>query len=105
MHSHSSIGTYEQCPKRYGFRYAQKLRTDSESIEGYLGKRVHEALDRVYYLARNGRVLTEEELIGGYEAEWDRNWSPDVVVVNTDLKPEHYRAVGRRCLQDYSGRY
>ena len=105
MFSHSKIATYEQCPKRYEFRYVQKLKAETESVEGFLGRRVHEALDRLYDLARSGRLLTEEELVGGYETEWDRHWNSAVHVVKANLRPEHYRVVGRKCLTDYYRRF
>jgi len=105
MYSHSRIGTFEQCPKKYQFRYVDRIKTDIEAVETFLGSCVHKALERLYRLLLNGRLLSEEELLAFYEDEWDRRWHPKVEVRNRDLQVEHYRSVGRQCLRDYYRRY
>ena len=44
--SHSSLNCFETCPKQYHFRYVEKIRVDLEGIEAFMGKRVHEILER-----------------------------------------------------------
>ena len=50
--SHSSLSSFETCPKKYQFRYVLKVPADTEGIEAFVGKRVHEVLERLYQFAR-----------------------------------------------------
>ena len=46
--SHSRLSTFERCPRRFQYRYLLNIPAEGESIEAYLGKRVHEVLGRIY---------------------------------------------------------
>jgi putative RecB family exonuclease len=105
IYSHSRIGTFESCPQKYKFQYVDRIKGDIESIEAFLGSRVHEALEKLYNLVRNGRLPTEDEVLACYESQWDANWNNSVKVVEPDLKPEYYRGVGRQCVRDYYRHY
>ena len=54
--SHSSLSSYENCPRKYAFRYIEKIQVDSEGIEAFVGKRVHEILERLYQFVDDGVV-------------------------------------------------
>lgn len=104
--SHSRIQTFEQCPRRYAFRYIEKPEVDaSESIEAFLGSRVHESLEQLYRDVRMTREVTEAELLDEYEKRWQKHFHDGVRIVRRRYTSEHYYAVGRRCLQDYYRRY
>lgn len=105
IYSHSKIGTYESCPQKYKFGYIDKIKGDIESVEAFLGSRVHETLENLYKCVRNGRLLTEAETLAFYESAWETNWSADVQIVEAVLRPEHYRKIGRQCVQDYYRHY
>lgn len=105
IYSHSKIGTYESCPQKYKFQYIDKIKGDIESVEAFLGSRVHEALENLYRCVRNGRLLSDEEALAFYESSWETNWSEDVQIVETGLRAEHYRKIGRQCVQDYYRHY
>jgi putative RecB family exonuclease len=105
IYSHSKIGTYESCPQKYKFQYIDKIKGDIESVEAFLGSRVHEALEHLYKCVRNGRLLSEEETLAFYESAWETNWSEDVQIVESGLRAEHYRKIGRQCVQDYYRHY
>ncbi len=105
IYSHSKIGTYESCPQKYKFQYIDKIKGDIESVEAFLGSRVHEALENLYKCVRNGRLLSEEEILAFYESAWETNWSEDVQIVESGLRAEHYRKIGRQCVQDYYRHY
>lgn len=104
-YSHSKIGTFESCPQKYKFQYVDRIRGDVESVESFLGTRVHEALEQLYRLVQNEAVPTESEILSFYDRQWETNWNPNVRIVEEGLQPEHYRNVGRRCIQDYYRRY
>jgi hypothetical protein len=46
-YSHSRISNFENCKRQFRFRYIDEVKSDRESIEAYLGKRVHEILERL----------------------------------------------------------
>jgi putative RecB family exonuclease len=105
MYSHSKIGTFETCPQKYKFQYRDRIRGEIESIEAFLGSRVHEALEKLYRLVQNGCVPAEPDILAFYEQQWDANWNDSVRIVEPDLQPGHYRNVGRQCVQDYYRHY
>ena len=48
IYSHSKLKCYEQCPQKFKLQYIDKIRIEfKESIELFLGKRVHETLKKV----------------------------------------------------------
>lgn len=104
-YSHSKIGAYESCPQKYKFQYVDRIRGDIESVEAFLGSRVHEALEHLYNLVRNGCLPTEQDVLAFYETQWAANWNANVRIVEQHLQPEHYRSVGRQCVQDYYRHY
>ena len=56
VYSHSRLSSFDNCPKQFHFRYVLKIPSETESIEAFLGKRVHEVLERLYVFVRDGRV-------------------------------------------------
>lgn len=45
LYSYSRLRCYEQCPQKYKFQYIDKIKIEAkESIELFLGKRVHKTL-------------------------------------------------------------
>ena len=47
VYSNSKLSTFEQCRQKYKFQYIDKIRIPGESIEAFLGSRVHEALEKL----------------------------------------------------------
>jgi len=46
IYSHSRLAAFEQCPLRFKFQYIDKLKPDiKQSIEGFLGNKVHDTLE------------------------------------------------------------
>ena len=102
IYSHSRLTTFENCPHKYKLKYIDRVETeDFETIEAFLGSRVHEVLEKLYRDLLNGKELSLGELLEYYEKVWEGNWSPDIVVVKEDYTPENYREVGLECLRDY----
>ena len=105
IYSHSRIGTYESCPQKYKFQYIDKIKSTITSIEAYLGSRVHDTFEHLYQSVSSGRLLTESETVTHYESVWDQHWDETIQIVVTGLRPDDYRTVGRRCVQDYYRHY
>jgi len=104
-YSHSKIGTFESCPQKYKFQYVDRIRSDIEFVEPFLGDRVHEALQKLYDLVRHGRIPDEQLILDYYEKQWAAHWNDGVRIVKPDLRAEDYRNVGRNCLQDHYRHY
>ncbi|PJD01349.1 hypothetical protein COU38_01430, partial [Candidatus Micrarchaeota archaeon CG10_big_fil_rev_8_21_14_0_10_54_18] len=72
LYSHSRLECYQNCPHKFKLHYLDNVRVEGfETIEAFMGKRVHEALEHLYKVRMLTRVLPLEELIAFYEKEWD----------------------------------
>ncbi len=101
-YSHSRLETYENCPRQYKLQYIDRIEVEEvESIEAFLGSRVHEALEKLYKDVQMTKVPTLEEILAYYERIWDENWHEGINIVRSDYNPENYKELGRRCLSDY----
>lgn len=100
--SHSRLSSFENCPKQFHFRYVLKIATDTESIEAFLGKRVHEVLERLYRFVRDGQVPGLGKVLRRFALNWDEHYDPERVrIVREEMTPQHYRDLGERCLRNY----
>jgi putative RecB family exonuclease len=106
VYSHSRLATFEDCPKRFEYRYVLKIPTDSEGIEAFVGKRVHEVLERLYKAAERDQLPSLEKVINRYnqlfEAGYDAN---RVRIVREGTPVDFYRQMGERCLTAYYRRH
>lgn len=101
-YSHSRLSTFENCPRQFEYRYVQRIPRDTESVEAYLGKRVHEILERLYHhMGRHGRPPSLRQVLDRYRSDWNRHWHDQVHVVRDDRDTEFYRLQGERCLENY----
>jgi putative RecB family exonuclease len=106
VYSHSRLSSFEICPKQFHFRYVLMLPQESEGIEAFVGKRVHEVLERLYLFVDRGQVPSLEKVIGRYLALWDEHYQPERIRVARQGTPiAFYRKLGERCLRNYYGRH
>jgi putative RecB family exonuclease len=101
IYSASRLSTYESCPLQYKFRYIDRIPRTEESIEAYLGSRVHEALNMLYRTLELGGEPSLSDLLKEYHWQWGQCWHNQVKVVKQDRSIEHYKEVGERCLVNY----
>ncbi len=100
--SHSRLASYESCPLQYRLRYVDEVEVERrETVEAFLGHRVHRALQLLYERMLDGIVLTEAELIASLRAEWEREWHRGVLIVRTENSPQDYLRTAERCLVNY----
>jgi len=104
-YSHSKIGTFLQCKQKYKFQYVDKIKSDIETIEVFLGKRVHETLEKLYKDLQFEKLNSKEELLAHFEANWDSNWHDKVVVVKDEYTADNYKAMGKRFISEYYDHY
>ncbi|MEE8401540.1 MAG: PD-(D/E)XK nuclease family protein, partial [Candidatus Hydrothermarchaeaceae archaeon] len=100
IYSHSRLSTFENCPLQYKFKYIDrvKLEEEWESIEAFMGSRVHDVLEKLYRDLKVTKLNSLEELLSFYDGIWEKNWNDDIRVIKTGFAPENYRDTGRKCI-------
>jgi len=102
QYSHSRLSCFENCRKQFDFRYIQKIKVEREGIEAFVGKRVHEILERLYHhVERHGRPPSLSQVCERFAKDWDLCWHDRIEIVRRENDAEHYRDLGRRCLENY----
>ena len=106
IYSHSRLSSFEDCPKKFEYRYVLKVPSEAESIEGFVGKRVHEVLERLYGFVAKGMVPSLGKVIDRYRAFWEEHYDATRVrIVRTENDVNHYRELGEHCLTNYYRRF
>lgn len=102
VYSHSGLSSFENCPRQFQYRYVLKIETTTESVEAFLGKLVHEVLERLYRFVGEGRVPKLQQVLDRYDRWWQERLDPARVrVVRSEVPLQSYRDTGRRCLTNY----
>lgn len=100
--SHSRISSFENCPKQFEFRYVQKIASETESIEAFVGKRVHEVLERLYQFAGRGQLPGVEKVVDRYHKIWEEAYDAERVrIIREGAAIGFYRTLGERCVRGY----
>lgn len=101
IYSASRLSTYESCPLQYRFRYIDRIPRTEESIEAYLGSRVHEALNTLYRTLERDGQPSLADLLNDYHWQWGQHWHNQVKIVKQDRSIDSYKEFGERCLVNY----
>jgi len=101
IYSASRLSTYESCPLQYRYRYIDRIPRTEESIEAYLGVRVHEVLSALYQTVQGGNQPSLPDLLQDYYRRWEQHWHAQVKIVKRGRSIDHYKAFGERCLVSY----
>jgi len=105
FYSHSKLETFEKCPLKFKFRYIDKLEPEiKQTVEAFLGKKVHETLEWVYKNA-NSRKIELDDMIEFYARKWKEEFNESIKIVREELGEEHYFNKGIRFLVDYFLKY
>jgi putative RecB family exonuclease len=102
IYSHSRLGTFERCKRQFLYRYRLALPAEAESIEAFLGKRVHDVLERLYRARSRGVVPTLAQVQARYRQLFDAGYDGErirIARVEHDLR--FYRELGEHCLANY----
>ncbi len=106
VYSHSQLSTYETCPHQYKLSYIDKIETETESVEAFMGSRVHDALEKLYRdLMKVDRLNNLGEILDFYGEEWDRKWKPEIQITRKEYCVEDYQRQGKKCIAEYYRRY
>ena len=106
IYSPSKLNTYENCPRRYAFRYIEKPPIEEfEGIEAFMGLRVHETLEGLYKYVKLSKIPPLDKLIGYYNDLWGKNFHENVRIVKKDITAENYRITGEKAIIEYYDQY
>ncbi|MDP2926127.1 MAG: PD-(D/E)XK nuclease family protein [Nanoarchaeota archaeon] len=102
IYSHSKLSIFEQCKKKYKLKYIDKIPPEIEqTIEGYLGEKVHETLEWIYINRMQDILVSLDEAIEYYISSWNKDYSNEIKIVNIENPPELYFNKGVKFIIDY----
>jgi putative RecB family exonuclease len=104
-YSHSALKTFETCPLQYRYKYVEGLRTGRETVEAFLGSRVHEALEWLYREVLLENAVSLEDFLEEFRRLWAERWHENVVLVRKNLPSRFYSNRGEECLKQYYERH
>ncbi|MBU0761821.1 MAG: PD-(D/E)XK nuclease family protein [Candidatus Altiarchaeota archaeon] len=100
--SHSRIECFNECPRKFRYRYIDKVVIeDFDTVERYMGRKVHEALEYLYKKAMYGDAPDIDDIVRHYNSIWSEGIGDNVMVVNDGATHDDYRILGERCIADY----
>lgn len=106
VYSHSRLSCFEQCPNKFKLKYIDRVKTEVEqSVEAFLGSRVHETLEKLYQDLQFKKTNTLEDLLDFLRNEWQKNWSDNIVIVKEEYGQDNYLKMGEQYVTDYYNRY
>jgi len=106
LYSHSRLQTYENCPLQFKYKYVERIETEMEqTIEAFLGSRVHESLEKLYRDQKMAKQTSLNELLFHFNQIWQKNWTDSILIVRKEYAAEDYRKLGEKCLADYYHHY
>ncbi len=104
--SNSRLNAYENCPLQYRLRYIDQVEVPRrESVEAFLGKRVHEALEFLYRSLESGWRPSVTDIVAHFREAWEREWTDAIHVVRAGETVAGYKRIGEECLTRYYRRH
>ena len=101
IYSHSRLASFEDCPRKFQYRYVLKIPSETESVEAFVGKRVHEVLERLYIFTGRGKVPPLAQRAQRYSQLFDEPTTRSACGSCAARTASHYRELGERCLTNY----
>lgn len=105
-YSHSKIGSFDTCPLQYKYAYIDRVKVEAEdTIETFLGSRVHDVLEKLYRDLMYEKRMSLEELLVFYDELWKKTWKDSIIIVKKDYTQDNYFKMGERYLGNYYERH
>lgn len=102
VYSHSKLETFENCPQKYKFKYIDKIEKPGfQGVEAFVGNRVHEVLKKLYDDLLFEKRNEVADLLRYYRERWDKEWGPEVAIVEAGRTQEDYFEYGAACIRNY----
>jgi putative RecB family exonuclease len=99
--SPSKLSTYQNCPKKYQYRYVDRISRKRKTPETVLGVAVHAAFEELHGLVNGGKLPTLAEVQAIYEAELAKEWDDTVKLRDERFTKDDWRRVGLECVRNY----
>src|SRR6185295_19901997 len=103
-YSFSRISTFEQCARRFRYRYLDQVKEAFDSIEGFMGRSVHESIEWLLGERIRGAAPAAAEAV----TRFCRRWDEDIVgaprrirVVKSGEDVETYRRLGAELVAQF----
>lgn len=100
-YSISRLAAFDQCRLQYKYRYIDRLPAQVESIEAFLGSRVHEALQEFYERIRTGAVESKEWLERRFAELWRKKIHGGLRIMKEGQTADDYLRLGQKFLAEY----
>lgn len=105
-YSHSSLGTFEECPRKFKFEKIDRSpKSDRVAAHIYMGQVIHEALARLYEAAAHGKLIELKVILDEYAAEWEKPAKGAIVCQDESMTVDDYIISGREILTKYYNKY
>ena len=102
IYSHSRLACFEQCPKKFEYKYIQRIVIPEKvSVEAFMGKVVHSVLEKLFRDLQHTKKNSLQELLAYYEKIWNEGWSDDIAINKEGLTKEHYFELGKKCVANF----
>ncbi|MBI5210680.1 MAG: PD-(D/E)XK nuclease family protein [Elusimicrobia bacterium] len=99
--SFSKLDTYRDCPRRYRYRYVDRIKRERRTAESFLGSCVHASLEDLYRHLQQGRTMPWEEFLAVFDGHWAAGWSDAIEIHDKRLAADDFKKVGKDCLWTY----
>ncbi len=104
--SHSRLETFESCALKFKYQYIDKVEIPKrDSIEAFLGSRVHDVLEELYKHKLMGKTWTKDEFLKYYFDLWEKEKHDEIFVVKKQYTIDDYYRQGLEALSKYWERY
>jgi putative RecB family exonuclease len=105
-YSYSKLNLFERCPQQYKFNYIEKATVERHvTIELFTGDVLHRVLEKLYEARMLGKVLSKEETLALYDAEWEGAPMSSLKVSGDIMKADDFVKHGRSALENYYDTY
>jgi putative RecB family exonuclease len=102
--SFSRVTTFEQCARRYRYRYVDGVREAFQSIEAFMGQQVHAAVEWLFEERGAGRAPRVDDAVRHYIEAFDGERAQGrggLKVIKRGTVVEDYRRSGAEMLADF----
>ena len=97
--SSSSISCYQECPRKFYYRYVRKIRAAVTSVNLIFGGAVHAAAEVFLKAVAVGNQIDHDDLMEAYTREWDKRAEHEEISYSTTMNPEDTEPTAARILE------
>ena len=97
LYSFSRVSTFEQCARKFRYRYLDQVKEAFDSIEAFMGRQVHETIEWLFGAREQSSPPTAAQAVSRYCERFDADiaGAPRAVrVIKRDETVEAYRRTG-----------